>query len=82
MDLVEIDRRGAVAHLTLNAPSSINALSDAMLAALKARLEEIAAGDAKVVILKGAGKAFCAGGMISRRCSLGARALIRPRVLC
>ena len=61
MDLVEIDRRGAVAHLTLNAPSSINALSDAMLAALKARLEEIAASDAKVVILKGAGKAFCAG---------------------
>jgi enoyl-CoA hydratase/carnithine racemase len=61
MDLVEIDRRGAVAHLTLNAPSSLNALSDAMLASLKARLEEIAASDAKVVILKGAGKAFCAG---------------------
>lgn len=61
MDLVEIDHRGAVAHLTLNAPSSLNALSDAMLAALKAGLEEIAASDAKVVILKAAGKAFCAG---------------------
>ena len=53
---------GAIATLTLNAPGSLNALSDAMLAALKAEFARLA-GDAsvRVVILKGAGKAFCAG---------------------
>ncbi|MBV0912209.1 enoyl-CoA hydratase [Anianabacter salinae] len=52
----------AVARLTLNAPGSLNALSDAMLAALAgefARLE----GDRSIraVVIAGAGKAFCAG---------------------
>ncbi|PCD77323.1 enoyl-CoA hydratase [Pseudothioclava arenosa] len=61
-DLVEFERRGAVAHLTMNAPGSLNALSDGMLAALKARFTEIAGNhEIKAVVLKGAGKAFCAG---------------------
>ncbi|MCB2136162.1 MAG: enoyl-CoA hydratase [Rhodobacteraceae bacterium] len=54
--------RNAVAILTMNAPEKLNALSDAMLAALKAALESIASDTSvRVVILKGAGKAFCAG---------------------
>ena len=61
MELVEYELRGAVAHLTLNAPHTLNALSDAMLAALKARLEQLGDSPAKVIVLKGAGKAFCAG---------------------
>ncbi|MFC5736067.1 enoyl-CoA hydratase [Sinirhodobacter huangdaonensis] len=61
-DLVQLERRGVVAHLTMNAPGSLNALSDAMLAALKARFTELGGdGSVKVVVLKGAGKAFCAG---------------------
>ncbi|RBP94967.1 enoyl-CoA hydratase/carnithine racemase [Rhodobacter sp. 140A] len=61
-DLVHLERRGVVAHLTMNAPGSLNALSDAMLAALKARFTELGGdGSVKVVVLKGAGKAFCAG---------------------
>ncbi len=53
---------GAVATLTMNAPASLNALSDAMLAALKAEFARLGADPAiRVVILKGAGKAFCAG---------------------
>lgn len=61
-ELVEIEKRGVIAHLTLNSPGTLNALSDAMLAALDARFAALA-GDAgvKVVVLKGAGKAFCAG---------------------
>ena len=61
-DLVLRETHGAVAHLTLNAPASLNALSDGMLAALRDRFSE-GADDAavKVVVLKGAGKAFCAG---------------------
>jgi enoyl-CoA hydratase/carnithine racemase len=53
---------GPVATLTLNRPGALNALSDAMLAELKAAFAALA-GDrtARVVILRGAGKAFCAG---------------------
>lgn len=60
--LVELEKRGVIAHLTMNAPGSLNALSDAMLAALKARFTELEQDPSvKVVVLKGAGKAFCAG---------------------
>jgi enoyl-CoA hydratase/carnithine racemase len=53
---------GPVATLTLNAPGSLNALSDAMLAALAAEFARLGQDRAiRVVILKGAGKAFCAG---------------------
>jgi enoyl-CoA hydratase/carnithine racemase len=53
---------GPIARLTLNSPGSLNALSDAMLAALSATFTAIGADPAvRVVILRGAGKAFCAG---------------------
>ena len=53
---------GAVAQLTLNNPSKLNALSDAMLAALLSALDEVAEDKAiRVVVLNGAGKVFCAG---------------------
>lgn len=52
----------SVAHLTMNMPGKLNALSDAMLAALQSGFDEIAADRAvKAVVLSGAGKAFCAG---------------------
>src|SRR5262245_31973661 len=48
--------------LTLNRPKQYNALSEAMLAALQAELDDIAQDEAiRVVVLTGAGKAFCAG---------------------
>jgi len=51
-----------IATLTLNAPERLNALSDAMLAALQGQIDALAADrDTRVVILKGAGKVFCAG---------------------
>jgi enoyl-CoA hydratase/carnithine racemase len=53
---------GAVATLTLNNPARLNALSDAMLAALQAELDALA-GDRRVrtVVLRAEGRAFCAG---------------------
>jgi len=61
-DLVLCDVTEKVAVLTLNRPSALNALSDAMLAALKSTLARVAEEMAvKVVVLKGAGKVFCAG---------------------
>lgn len=51
-----------VTTLTLNRPSQYNALSEAMLDTLQAALDDIATdADVRVVILTGAGKAFCAG---------------------
>lgn len=61
-DLVLREDQGAVTHLTLNSPARLNALSDAMIAALSARLQEMMDSPSqRVVVLKGAGKAFCAG---------------------
>lgn len=55
------DARG-VHTLTLNTPKAFNALSEAMLEALSARLDEIAADEgARVLVIAAAGKAFCAG---------------------
>jgi enoyl-CoA hydratase/carnithine racemase len=55
-------QEGGVLHLTLNRPQQYNALSEEMLAALGAAFTRIA-GDAsvRVVVLGGAGRAFCAG---------------------
>ena len=51
-----------IAVLTLNAPKSINALSEAMLAALSETFDAIAADrSVKVVILRSGGNHFCSG---------------------
>ena len=60
--LVKCDVTERIAVLTLNRPSALNALSDAMLAALKDQLTAIAGDETvKVVVIRGAGKVFCAG---------------------
>jgi len=57
----ERDARGVVT-LTLNRPEAFNALSEAMLEALQAALDQVAADtQARVVVIAAAGKAFCAG---------------------
>src|SRR5690242_18320496 len=60
--LVLREDRDGVATLILNRPSARNALSVAMMSALESALDAIA-GDksVRVVILAGAGPAFCAG---------------------
>lgn len=62
MALLERNDDGAVAHLLLNAPDSLNALSDAMLLALKEEFTNLKNDSSiRAVILSGAGKVFCAG---------------------
>lgn len=59
-----LDRTDAdgIAHLHMNAPERLNALSDGMLAALQAEIDALKDDrETRVVILSGAGKAFCAG---------------------
>ncbi|MBU6260655.1 MAG: enoyl-CoA hydratase [Burkholderiales bacterium] len=57
----ESDARGVVT-LTLNRPQAFNALSEAMIEALQAALQRAGAdAAARVVVIAGAGKAYCAG---------------------
>ena len=53
---------GPVATLTLNQPAKLNALSDELLGQLRSTFADLAETPAiRAVILRGAGKAFCAG---------------------
>ncbi|MFC4668407.1 enoyl-CoA hydratase [Seohaeicola nanhaiensis] len=62
MTLLERTDTGAVAHLRLNAPERLNALSDEMIAALQGQFDALREDRTiRAVILSGAGKAFCAG---------------------
>jgi enoyl-CoA hydratase/carnithine racemase len=59
--LSEKDTRGIVT-LTLNRPQAFNALSEQMLVAMQSALDGLAADESvRVVVLAGAGKAYCAG---------------------
>lgn len=61
--LFEIENR--IATITLNRPDSLNAFSEEMVMKWIQALEEVRDNDEiRVVILKGNGKAFCAGGDI------------------
>ncbi|PWE33066.1 enoyl-CoA hydratase [Maritimibacter sp. 55A14] len=56
------DDAGHVRTLTMNAPASLNALSDAMLDALQSEFDALAQDRSiRAVVLRGNGKAFCAG---------------------
>lgn len=60
--LTRIDDERGVATLTLNRPERCNALSFDLLRRLLAELRRIAADDStRLVVLRGAGKHFCAG---------------------
>ncbi len=59
--LVEI--QAGVATITMNRPSAMNSLNDALVKELTAALSQVQAdADVRAVVLTGSGKAFCAGG--------------------
>lgn len=61
-DALLIDIDGAVATMTLNQPKAMNAFSNDLKAALRFHVADINDNpEVKVVILKGAGRGFCAG---------------------
>jgi len=60
--LVLEEQENGIVRLTLNRPEQFNSLSEAMLETLQGKLDAIAVNnDARLVILQGVGKAFCAG---------------------
>ena len=57
---VLFEQRDGIAWLTLNDPKTKNALSSAMIVAMRAWIKK-AAAEARVLVLTGAGGAFCTG---------------------
>lgn len=61
-DVLTVEKRGGVTLLTLNRPSQMNALSGELVAALGETLARCRAdAEVRVVVITGAGRAFCAG---------------------
>src|SRR5258705_13495836 len=60
--IVELDAQDGVAWLRLNRPEALNALNRRLTTALEQALERVAAmDDARVLVVAGRGRAFCAG---------------------
>ena len=82
MDRVTVRLAGGIAHVRLNRPDKMNAMDDAMMDAIIAAGSEVAALGARVVVLSGAGKAFCAGLDVKSFAAMANRdpqALVMPR---
>ncbi|GMV26234.1 MAG: enoyl-CoA hydratase [Phycisphaerae bacterium] len=61
-ELATVTSQGRIGTLVINRPEARNALSVELLRALHERMDELLGrGDLSVVVLTGAGKAFCAG---------------------
>jgi len=60
---LDVERRGAIGIVTLNRPDRLNALNPDFMAELKGLFESLTDFDApeRVIVLRGAGRAFCAG---------------------
>jgi 2-(1,2-epoxy-1,2-dihydrophenyl)acetyl-CoA isomerase len=65
-DTIKFERRDRVAYVTLNRPDRLNAMSDALIADLRAAAAAIEADqELRAVLLTGAGRGFCAGADLS-----------------
>ena len=61
-DLVLSQRKDGIAILTLNRPERLNAINDALVQALRRALAAaLADAECSVILLTGAGRAFCSG---------------------
>jgi 2-(1,2-epoxy-1,2-dihydrophenyl)acetyl-CoA isomerase len=61
MSEVLVERREAIAILTLNRPERRNGITVDMCRAFYRAVQDVAASDARVVVLRGAGNDFCVG---------------------
>src|ERR1700684_1561540 len=58
---LHLEFSGEIAMITLNRPEKRNAISPEMIAELLSAFDEVEGSPARVLILTGAGKAFCSG---------------------
>lgn len=63
---VIVEKKDGIAKLTLNRPEKLNAIIGGMREEILSAIEELSTdNDVRVVVLTGAGRAFCAGGDIN-----------------
>ena len=73
-----IEDLGPVRRLTMNRPDALNALSGELIDAMSTALESSAGDDSvRVLILRGAGRAFCAGYDLNEDAGAGAQDSVR-----
>ncbi|HZU92995.1 MAG TPA: enoyl-CoA hydratase-related protein [Microbacterium sp.] len=60
-ECITLEHDGPVVWLTLNRPERLNALNDRMLSELDSALNSLRGTQNRVVVIRGAGRAFCAG---------------------
>jgi len=61
MARVSVEYQDHIARVTLTRGDKMNALDPAMVEAILSAGQEVAASDARAVVLLGEGKSFCAG---------------------
>ncbi|HEX5404519.1 MAG TPA: enoyl-CoA hydratase-related protein [Pseudonocardiaceae bacterium] len=80
---VHVDRRADIVTITLDRPDKLNAMTDPMWQELDSALRDI--GSARVLVLTGAGGAFCAGsdvgGLLGADTPMGDRIRLMNRVV-
>jgi len=64
---IVFDVRDGIARLTLNRPEKLNSFTAAMHAEVRAALDRVEGEGARVLVLTGAGRGFCAGQDLSQR---------------
>src|SRR5207244_13379612 len=81
-DEIETTVADHVCSITLNRPAKRNALTTGMIADLRAAVERAAAEPAvRVVVVRGAGAAFCAGLDLGELAAQRAGSAVGPRTL-
>lgn len=66
-DSILLDIAGDIARITLNRPDKLNSFTAAMHGRLAAALDQVEAARARVLVVTGAGRGFCAGQDLSDR---------------
>lgn len=67
METIEFDIKDQQARIRLNRPDSLNSFNEAMHAELKLAIQETASSEARVLLITGNGRGFCAGQDLSAR---------------
>lgn len=61
MSMIDLSVRDGIAEIVLNAPQKLNALDEQALADLGGAYDDAAAAEVRALLLRGEGRAFCAG---------------------
>ena len=75
---IQVEKSAAgIVDIRLNRPDRLNALGVDMTNALLAAITEAAAGDARVIVIRGTGRAFCAGADLKERRTMDEAARVK-----